>query len=242
MFTMEDYRGVLLRSAIIYTIPLIAGSAILIIREVGILYWLVIGVLISIYHVGYFYIQFSSEEEDSLTLGCLVTLSRGSLTVLIGAFIFVSIPWAVAMLYCFLLISDYFDGYIARLENNDTDLRRRVDNEFDAMALLIVITVGVSYGRFPLWFLSVALIKYVYSLGLYLRFIMGKMVRDLPDRRSRRMIGGTVTVFTLVGMVPILESQLILAGAVPVAVIVFVSFARDWYLVTRQRKEDSRIV
>ncbi len=170
-------------------------------------------------------------------LGSLLTLFRSLLLSLMIGFLFVPQPagwlaWAPAVLYTLADVSDYFDGYLARLSRHVTVLGEALDLEYDSLGLLAGVTLAIEYGHLSPWFLPIGLARYAFVAGLWAMKRSERATHPLPDSSSRRPIAGLTMGFVSAVLWPIMTPAVgNLAGslfAVPFAA----SFARDWLVVS----------
>lgn len=169
--------------------------------------------------------------------GNLLTLFRSLLLSLMIGFLFVPQPvgwlaWAPAVLYTLADVSDYFDGYLARLSRHATLLGEALDLEYDSLGLLAGVTLAITYGHLSPWFLPFGLARYAFVAGMWVLNRSGHATRPLPESISRRPIAGLTMGFTSAMLWPIMTPEVgNLAGclfAVPFAA----SFSRDWLVVS----------
>lgn len=166
-----------------------------------------------------------------------LTLLRGLLTCLLAGFLFAPLPggalaWAPAILYTLERLIDFADGYVARITRSETRLGEILDIEFDGLGLLIVIALGIQYGKLPPWYLLLGFSRQLFVLGMTLRRRAGKPVYDLPPSEHRRMIAGFQTGFMTVMLWPLWTPQVTLLAAYVMAIPLIFSFGRDWLVVS----------
>jgi CDP-diacylglycerol--glycerol-3-phosphate 3-phosphatidyltransferase len=127
---------------------------------------------------------------------------------------------------------DLVDGYVARVRHQTTSLGDVLDNEFDALGLLIAISLAVWYRTLPVWFLPIGMARYAFSFGIWLRHRKGLQVYPLPQSTSRRPIAGFTMGFTSAMLWPIVSPP----GSVLAGLLFLVpfgaSFTRDWLVVS----------
>lgn len=166
-----------------------------------------------------------------------MTLTRGALACLLAGFLFAPMPvgllaWAPALLYTLERLLDYFDGYVARITGQETQLGVILDMEFDGLDFLIAIALAIQWGRLPVWYLVLGLARQLFVAGIWLRRRWHKPVFDLPPSDHRRLIAGFQTSFASVVLWPVLnESITLFAGAFFALALIF-SFGRDWLVVS----------
>jgi CDP-diacylglycerol--glycerol-3-phosphate 3-phosphatidyltransferase len=102
----------------------------------------------------------------TLGAGNVLTLLRGLALGLLAGFLFSPWPpgrlaWMPALLYTLAIIADYLDGYLARITHRATVLGESLDIEFDALGMLIAISLAVHYDQLPWWYLLLGLSRYL---------------------------------------------------------------------------------
>jgi CDP-diacylglycerol--glycerol-3-phosphate 3-phosphatidyltransferase len=173
----------------------------------------------------------------SLGLGTLLTMLRGAFIAWTAGFLFSPPPelplaWAPAVLYTSALVLDLFDGYAARVGSQSTYLGNELDNEFDALGLLVAISLAVWYGTLPVWFLPIGAARYGFSYGIWLRQRRGLPVLGLPPSTSRRPIAGLTMGFTSAMLWPIVSPPGSTLAGLVFLVPFTASFTRDWLVVS----------
>ena len=103
--------------------------------------------------------------------GNLMTLLRGFLVAGLVGFLFSPRPqgwliWAPGILYSLADFADFLDGFLARRTNQATRLGEVLDISFDGLGVLAAALLAVQYGQVPIWYLSVAVARYVYLAGI----------------------------------------------------------------------------
>lgn len=173
----------------------------------------------------------------TLGAGSGLTLLRSLLLSLMIGFLFVPRPvgwlaWAPAVLYTLADVSDYFDGYLARLSRHATLLGEALDLEYDSLGLLAGVALAITYGHLSPWFLPFGLARYAFVAGIWLLNRSGRAPHALPESISRRPIAGLTMGFVSAMLWPVMTPAVgNLAGslfALPFAA----SFARDWLVVS----------
>ena len=129
-------------------------------------------------------------------------------------------------------VTDYLDGWLARLVDRETTLGARLDIEFDAMATAVVAGLAVGYGQVPPWYLAVGLARYAFVALCALRRRLGRSVFALPERASRRYLYAVQFVFATLAVSPALGPPSTTLLSILVAVAFLAGFLRDWLAVT----------
>jgi CDP-diacylglycerol--glycerol-3-phosphate 3-phosphatidyltransferase len=173
----------------------------------------------------------------TLGAGNVLTLLRGLALGLLAGFLFSPWPpgrlaWMPALLYTLAIIADYLDGYLARITQHATVLGEKLDIEFDALGMLIAVSLAVHYDQLPGWYLLLGLSRYLFLLGIWWRKRMGKPVYDLPPSARRRMVAGFQMVFMSVMLWPAVYPPLTTLAGLVFAIPFVASFTRDWFVVS----------
>jgi CDP-diacylglycerol--glycerol-3-phosphate 3-phosphatidyltransferase len=171
----------------------------------------------------------------SLGLGNSLTLARGVLVACLAGFLLLPRPagwlaWIPGILYLLSDIADLLDGYLARLSNHVTRLGEMLDMSFDGLGVLVAALLAVRYGQVPVWYLSIALARYLFLGGLWLRRRQGLPVNDLPPSISRRLFAGLQMGFIAFVLLPVFSPPVTFIAAGLFAVPFLAGFLRDWLL------------
>jgi CDP-diacylglycerol--glycerol-3-phosphate 3-phosphatidyltransferase len=139
----------------------------------------------------------------TLGVGNVLTMVRGLALGLLAGFIFLPWPsgrlaWLPALLYTLAILTDYFDGYLARITHHATVLGETLDIEFDALGILVATSLAVHYHQLPWWYLLIGFSRYLYLSGIWWRKRRGQPVNDLPPSVHRRIIAGTQMGLSLI--------------------------------------------
>jgi len=169
--------------------------------------------------------------------GNRLTLLRGMLIAFLAGFAARPqqagwLAWMPMALYTLSDVCDYFDGYLARRARHQTVLGEELDIEFDALGLLVAVTVAVCYAALPPWYLILGASRYAYLLANWSLRARGRDLRPLPPSASRRPIAGLTMGFTSAMLWPILPSAVTYIAAYVFAVPISFSFIRDWLVVS----------
>lgn len=166
-----------------------------------------------------------------------LTLFRGLCVGLIAGFIASPWPagalgWVIALTYTAADIADYFDGYLARRRGHVTRLGGLLDIEYDALGVLVVTLLAISFGQLPWWYIALGMARYLFLFGIRWREKAGLTVHDLSPSVHRRIIAGLQMAFMSVVLWPIVPPE----GAYLVGALFFAasaaSFIRDWMVVS----------
>jgi CDP-diacylglycerol---glycerol-3-phosphate 3-phosphatidyltransferase len=169
-------------------------------------------------------------------LGNAISIGRGLLLALLAGFLFAPRPdggwaWLPALLYTVAALADIVDGYAARRTNSTTHLGARLDITLDGQGLLIVIGLAVWYGLLPGWYLLLALARYAWLAGIWLRERWDWPVHELPASVHRRTLAGLQMGFLSVVLWPILPPAGTQIAGWLMGGPLLLSFTRDWLIV-----------
>lgn len=173
------------------------------------------------------------------TAATLVTVLRGGAVVLLAGFVVVGRPpdeaaWLPALLFGAGALFDAFDGALARATGSISQLGSRLDVETDALVLLVGTAVAVRIGAAPAVFLLVGLARYAFVAGLFLRRLRDRAVGELPDRKSRRLLGAGLMVVVFLVLTPVLDPAVTRPLALGATIPFLLGFYRDWRLITER--------
>lgn len=173
------------------------------------------------------------------TLGAAnhLTLLRGAMIAALVGFLIVPRPpglldWAPAVLYTLACFADFFDGFLARITGRTTRLGESLDMSFDGVGVLAASLLVVAYGQAPAWYLIVALARYIFLAGLWLRRRRGQPVYDLPPSFARRALAGVQMGFTAGILWPIFHPPGTHLAAALFTLPFLANFGRDWLYVS----------
>lgn len=169
-------------------------------------------------------------------LGNAISIGRGLLLALLAGFLFSPRPdggwaWLPTLLYTVAALADIIDGYAARRTNTTTRLGARLDITLDGQGLLIVIGLAIWYGLLPGWYLLLALARYAWLAGIWLRERWDWPVHELPPSVHRRTLAGLQMGFLSVVLWPILPPAGTQIAGWLMGGPLLLSFTRDWLIV-----------
>ncbi len=173
----------------------------------------------------------------NLGWGNQLSILRGLFIAALAGFLFSPWPfgwlgWAPAFLYFFSDITDYLDGYFARIHNHVTELGSALDMNNDSWGVLIVTGLAFWYGQVPVWYLPVGLARYLFLAGLWMREQQGKENLELPHSFRRRAYAGVQMGFITAMLVPLFTSPSTTIAATFFMLPFLGGFLYDWFLVT----------
>ena len=123
----------------------------------------------------------STQNFTTKNLANIITWSRFILTVLIGLFYAVSIPYlyeVIFILFSIASISDFFDGYFARKFGTFSKFGRCFDQIFDKLLVILMIVLLVDSQILPFWMAIFVISREIYVSGI--REYMGDIGKVLP--------------------------------------------------------------
>jgi CDP-diacylglycerol--glycerol-3-phosphate 3-phosphatidyltransferase len=180
----------------------------------------------------------NSRSDESTILpdfgwGNLMTLARGILVALMMGFLFIPKPegflvWIPGILYILANITDFLDGYLARITNHATKLGEILDMSFDGLGVMVAGLLAVKYGQLPIWYISIAFARYIFIGGIWLRKSFGKATYDLLPSIWRRLSAGLQMGFLAVILLPIFTPPGTHIAAYLFGVPFLVGFLLDW--------------
>ena len=170
-------------------------------------------------------------------LGNGLTILRGVLVAALCGFLFSPRPegwiaWIPGLLYTLADAADYLDGFAARVTNHATRLGELLDVSLDGVGVLVAAALAVQYGQVPAWYLSVAVARYLFLGGMWLRRRMGKPNYELSPSISRRGFAGLQMGFLAVMLWPLFSPPGTHLAAAIFALPFLVGFLRDWLIVS----------
>ena len=117
------------------------------------------------------------------TISNLMSFSRVLLLIPIALFLLDESPsgryWAILFI-AIAVLTDFFDGYIARWLNQVTDVGKVIDPLADKIAIVVVIVLLVGLGSLPLWFALAVVIRdlLIFFGGIYTARRKGKILES----------------------------------------------------------------
>jgi CDP-diacylglycerol--glycerol-3-phosphate 3-phosphatidyltransferase len=156
---------------------------------------------------------------------------------LLAGYLFATRPggilgWLPALLYTLLASLDFFDGYWARRTDTRTRMGELLDQEYDALGILIAVVLVIQWGHLPGAFIYIGVAKYLFSGGIAWRLRRGKTVHPLPPSFMRRRLAGFQMGILAVFLWPIARPPGTVLAELIVGVPLLIGFIRDWLLVS----------
>lgn len=174
--------------------------------------------------------------------GNLLTLLRGFLVSASAGFLVYSqqladsaMTYVPAVLYTAAAIGDALDGYLARREQQTTQLGAKLDNELDALGLLIAPLLAVAIGKLHGSYLLVSSAYYLFQLGRLWRRRHNKPLYPLPPSRLRRHLAGWQMGLVATCLWPPIPGDITRILGVIFMTPLLIGFVRDWLYVSGRR-------
>jgi CDP-diacylglycerol--glycerol-3-phosphate 3-phosphatidyltransferase len=173
----------------------------------------------------------------TLGAGTALTLARGLFCALLTGFLLIPEPsgwpaWTPPALYFAAAVADFFDGYMARVRNHATKLGASLDVAFDALGVMVAVSVLVHHGRLSPGFLAIGLVYYLFHAHMKLRARLGRPMRPLRPSPYRRMYAGFLYGYFAVALIPAFPPAWVAAGGYLFVAPVLIGFAADWLFMT----------
>lgn len=203
--------------------------------------------LVMVFRIGLAHNHRPGEESllPSLGAGNLMTLTRGLFLAALVGFLFIPKPtgwlaWIPGLFYSLACAADFLDGYLARRTNHVTRLGEILDMSFDGVGVFAAATLTVQYGQAPTWYLIIAVARYLFLLGEWLRKKQGKPIYPLTPSVMRRVFAGLQMGFLAVILWPMMAPPASTFAATLFGIPFLVGFSLDWLAVSGVIKPDPR--
>jgi len=173
--------------------------------------------------------------------GNRLTLWRGLLIAFTAGFLAVdrqtalALAYLPALLYTGAAIGDALDGYLARREGQSTKLGRQLDNELDALGLLVAPLLAILFGKLHISYLLVSIAYYFFRWGLYWRHAHDKPVYPLPPSRIRRQLAGWQMALVATSLWPPVSAEVTRLLGILFMLPLLAGFIIDWLHVSGRR-------
>ncbi len=178
--------------------------------------------------------------------GNSMTILRGALIAGLTGFLFLPWPpgwmaWIPGALYTAAALADFLDGYLARITDRTTRMGEILDLSFDGLGVLVASVLAVQYGQVPLWYLAVALARYIFMGATWLRRRQGLPVHELPPSVRRRTFAGIQMGFLFFILMPVFSPPGTHIAALVFAAPFLAGFMIDWqYTCGRLQRQSPR--
>ncbi len=178
------------------------------------LLWLGMSSLIGFAILAYLYTRLPENVRDrdlallpTLGWGTGLSLAGGWFLAVMGGFLIIPQPqgmveWLPSVCFLLALIADLWDGYLARRLDHVTALGADLDMTLDGLGVLLAAGLAVRWGKWPFWYVSVGLARYLFLWGLAWRRRQGLPTQPLPDSVTRRLLAGMLRGFLWVVLWP----------------------------------------
>ena len=193
---------------------------------------------------GAFTIVGVARGTSSLGPADLVTLGRALLTCGLAALVADSFLHEAAVSTIVVgavvaLVSDLFDGWLARRTRTESAFGARFDGEVDAF-LILVLSVYVAEA-FQAWVLALGLARYAFAAA---GWVLPWMRAQLPPRYWRKVVAATVGIVLTVAAAEVAPPWLTSAALVVALGLLAESFGRDvlwlWHHRSREHQRPTR--
>lgn len=180
---------------------------------------------------------------STLGHGNMITLLRGLCIAGTAGFLATTqfdSPWLVnipAALYSAAAIGDWFDGYMARRQQQTTQLGMELDTVLDAFGLVIAPLLAVLIGKLHVSYLLVSIAYYLFQWGLAWRRSHSLTTYALPPSRLRRYLAGSQMALVAIALWPPLPSDVTRLFGVLLMTPLLLGFSRDWLHVSGRTGE-----
>ncbi len=166
----------------------------------------------------------------------ITTLLRGALIASLLGFLLLPWPpdglaWIPAGLYTLAALADFLDGFLARITQRVTRLGEILDMSFDGLGVLVASLLAIQYGQVPAWYLLVALARYIFLAGIWLRQRRGLPVHELQPSVRRRSFAGVQMGFLFFILMPVFTPPGTYIAAAMFALPFLIGFGIDWLAV-----------
>ena len=167
----------------------------------------------------------------------ILTQIRGALVAILAGFLFVPkqpgfLGWLPALLYTVLAALDFLDGYWARKSGTETRMGELLDQEYDALGILVAVILAIQYKHLSSVFIYIGIAKYLFAWGIVRRRHRGRPVCDLPPSFMRRRLAGFQMGILAVILWPIASPIGSNLAESIIGIPLAVGFIRDWLIVS----------
>ncbi len=141
----------------------------------------------------------------SLGVANWLTLLRGLAAMLMLGFFcpHSATGWAPAVLYSFVALTDWWDGFIARSTGRTSRFGELLDLHLDGLGILIASLLAIALGRLLWWYAFVGLARYAFLGWEWLLRAFGREPKPLPPNPDRRATAGLMMAFLAASFYPI---------------------------------------
>jgi CDP-diacylglycerol---glycerol-3-phosphate 3-phosphatidyltransferase len=166
-----------------------------------------------------------------------VTIARAVLTGALAGFLPGPWPqgwlaWVPGGLYLLVAVLDFVDGFLARVTGRTTRLGELLDMKWDGAGVLIGAALAVRYEQAPVWFLLVALARFIFLLGEWLLRRRGVTLFELDPSMVRRALAGMQMGFIGVVLLPVFTPPATQVASTLFMLPFLIHFTRDFLWVS----------
>jgi CDP-diacylglycerol--glycerol-3-phosphate 3-phosphatidyltransferase len=136
--------------------------------------------------------------------------------------------YAPAAFYTLAAAGDWLDGYMARRQQQTTQLGMELDTVLDAFGLLMAPLLAVLTGKLHVSYLLVSVAYYLFQWGIHWRQRQGRTVFPLPPSRLRRYLAGIQMALVAIALWPFVPADLSMAFGIALMIPLLAGFCRDW--------------
>ncbi|MHA7878600.1 MAG: CDP-alcohol phosphatidyltransferase family protein [Saccharospirillum sp.] len=178
----------------------------------------------------------------SLLRGWLIAASAGCLPLVMTKSD-PSLVYLVAALYTLAALGDGLDGYLARRQQQTTQLGAELDTVLDAFGLVVAPVLAITLGKLHESYLVVSIAYYLFQAGIRWRQYRQRPVYPLPPSRLRRILAGLQMAWVAIALWPPVTANLAQVAGAVVMTPLLIGFCRDWLYVSgrlRRHREGQR--
>lgn len=174
--------------------------------------------------------------------GTWLTLTRSTLIATICGFYFLPEPvgwaaWLPAILYTVAALTDFFDGWLARITNHSTLLGQRLDMDMDSLGILTITALVFQYDKIPFWYFGFGFARYIFLFGLWLRKQRKKTNAQMGTNPLRRWLAALQMGFIAVIVYPLIRPPATQFAATLFLIPFAGSFIIDWLHIIQHEKK-----
>jgi len=186
---------------------------------------------------GAYYPRLGHGNRVTLFRGWLIAATAGFLITGFGGVGFVEVAfgdmppglfYVPAAFYTLAAAGDWLDGYMARRQQQTTQLGMELDTVLDAFGLLMAPLLAVLAGKLHISYLLVSVAYYLFQWGISWRQRQGRHVFPLPPSRLRRYLAGTQMALVSIALWPFVPAGLSVGFGIALMIPLLVGFCRDW--------------
>ena len=177
---------------------------------------------------------------SGLGIANITTILRGVLIASLLGFLLLPWPpgwlaWIPAGLYTLVALADFLDGFLARITQRVTRLGEILDMSFDGLGVLVASLLAIQYSQVSAWYLLVALARYIFLAGIWLRRRRRLPVHELQPSVRRRAFAGVQMGFLFFILMPVFAPPGTYIAAAVFALPFLAGFGFDWLAVSDVR-------